>query len=348
MDSDLINFNSLYESMEKCKKGVLWKDSAAAFWLNGLENIIKLNDEIQNGTYRPRRVHKFRITSPKPRDIISIGFRDRVYQRALNDLAVYPSASKSFIYDNMACQKRKGTDLARERLKYFLHKMYRKYGNDFYVLQCDIKGYYPNMRHDVVAAKFRRFLDDSTHERCMAVLNSQYESDVGFNPGSQMVQIAGISVLDDLDHCIKEKLRIKYYLRYMDDFILLSGDKEWLESCKYTIEAELSKIGFELNEKKTKIYPISKGILFLGFTFRLTKTGKVLMAVGSKNVKRERKKLYRLVASAKLGKISKAKVYNCYNCWKNHASKGNSFELIQRMDKYFKSLWGCENGSYNQ
>lgn len=339
MNSDLINFNSLYDSMQKCKKGVLWKDSTAAFWLNGLENIIKLNDEIKSGTYKPRRVHKFRITSPKPRDIISIGFRDRVYQRALNDLTVYPSASKSFIYDNMACQKHKGTDLARERLKYFLRKAYRKYGNDFYVLQCDIKGYYPNMRHDVVAKKFRKFLDELSFQRCMNVLNSQYESDVGFNPGSQMVQIAGISVLDDLDHHIKERIRIKPYERYMDDSIFLGKDIEKLRSCQKEIESELSKIGFATNPKKTKIYHISKGILFLGFIFRLTATGKIIMTVESKNVKQERKKLYRLVTLAKSGKTSKAKVYECFKCWKDHASKGNSFKLIQRMNKYFKSLW---------
>lgn len=339
MDTDPICFNSLYDSMEKCKKGVLWKDSTAAFCLNGVENIIKLNDQIKSEKYKPRQVHKFRITSPKPREIISVGFRDRVFQRTLNDLIVYPRASKSFIYDNMACQKHKGTDLARDRLKEFLHKMYRKYGLDFYVLQCDIKGYYPNMRHDVVAAKFKKFLDDLTYERCMTVLNHQYESDVGFNPGSQMVQIAGISVLDNLDHHIKERLRIKPYVRYMDDSILLSNDVERLKSCKDNISYELSKLGFNLNEKKTKIYPISKGISFLGFTFRLTRTGKVIMSVDSRNVKQEKKKLYRLVKLAKQGKKSKAKVYECYKCWKAHASKGNSFKLIQRMDKYFKKLW---------
>jgi hypothetical protein len=167
----------------------------------------------------------------------------------------------------------------------------------------------------------------------------QYTSTIGFNPGSQMVQIAGIAVLDGLDHYIKERLRSKYYLRYMDDFILLSNNRMDLEKCKMAIAHELDKIGFEFNTRKTKIFHISAGLLFLGFIFRLTDSGKILMRIDPANVKRERKKLFRLVKLAKQGKISKAKVYECYESWKNHASKGNSHKLIQRMDQYLKKLW---------
>lgn len=339
MEENIINFESLYGSMQKCKKGVIWKDSTASFYLNGIENIIKLQQQLQDGKYKPRQPYKFRITSPKPRDIISVGFRDRIYQRTLNDLIVYPNAVRSFIFDNMACQKGKGADCARNRLKEFLHKMYRKHGNDFYVLQCDIRGYYPNMRHEVVKEKFRSFLDDDTYRQCMAILDWQYTEETGFNPGSQMVQIAGIAVLDKLDHYIKEQLRVKCYIRYMDDFILLSQDERFLNHCKSNVRQKLKAIGFEFNIRKTKIFHISKGLLFLGFIFRLTDSGKILMRIDPANVKRERKKLFRLVKLAKQGKISKVKVYECYESWKNHASKGNSHKLIQRMDQYLKKLW---------
>ena len=274
---------------------------------------------------------------------MSIGFRDRVYQRSLNDVAVYPAICKSFIYDNAACQKGKGTSFAISRLKLFLHKMYRRYGTEFYVLQCDIHGYYPNMSHKVAKDRFCRSLDRWTYDRCVEVLDGQYATDTGYNPGSQMVQIAGISVLDNMDHLIKEQLRVKYYVRYMDDFVLFSNDKTYLENCRKEIVRSLGNIKFELHPKKTRLYKINKGIDFLGFKFKLTDTGKIVLLIDPLNVKKRRMKLYRMVAMVKSGNMSKHKVYECSESWKAHARKGNSFKIIERMDKYLKRLWEDDN-----
>lgn len=346
---NVTGFDALYDSMHKCRKGVLWKDSAASFYLNGVERTMKLSEELHSGTYKARKPVKFMITSPKPREIASITFRDRVYQRSLNDNAVYPIMSKSFIYDNFACQKGKGTDAARDRLKEFLHRYYRKHGSDGYVAQFDIHGYYPTMSHAVTEDLFREKLPPEVFAMVKTILNEQYEGDAGYNPGSQLIQIAGISVLDRLDHFVKEQLHAKFYIRYMDDFLIISEDWEYLERCKALIEAQLLGISFELNQKKTRIYPLREGIEFLGFRFSLTSTGKVLMLITSANVKRERKKLRRLVAKSKRGKIPLKKVDESYTTWRSHASKGNSHKLLQRMDAYYNSLWGdeCEN-NYQQ
>lgn len=136
----------------------------------------------------------------------------------------------------------------------------------------------------------------------------------------------------------KEKLRAKYYIRYMDDFVIISSDKGYLEHCKDAIAQQLYGIGLSYNEKKTSIYPLSDGIMFLGFRFRLTKDGKVLMILSPDNVKRERRKLSRLVNKYKHGETTKEKVYECYNGWKNHAEHGNSTLLIARMDAYLKEM----------
>ena len=336
---NVVGFEALCNSMNKCRKGVIWKDSVAHYYLNGIEETLKLEKQLREGTYKARKPVCFTITHPKEREIVSISFRDRVYQRSLNDNAIYPQMSRGFIYDNMACQKGKGTDKARKRLKIFLQKYYRKHGTDGYVLQCDIHGYYPNMKHEVALEVFKKKLDAWTYEKTEKVLNEQYNGDIGYNPGSQMVQIAGISVLDPLDHYIKEVLRIKYYIRYMDDFILIHEDEEYLNYCKEKIEERLKIKGFTFNQKKTKIYSLQKGVTFLGFTFKLTETGKVIMILKPKNVKQERKKLYRLVQQAKRGEKTKAKVDECYYGWRNHAEKGNSTKLLQRMDKYYKDLW---------
>lgn len=338
-DNIVTGFDALYESMMKCKKGVMWKASTASFRLNAIERTISLMESLKNGTYQPKPPMRFRITSPKPREIASVSFRDRVYQRSLNDNIVYPIMTRSFIYDNFACQKGKGTDRARERLKEFLRRYYRKYGTQGYVYQFDIKGYYPNMSHEVCENTFRRKLDKEIFKQVKSILHDQYDGDTGYYAGSQLIQIAGISILDGLDHFIKEQLHAELYLRYMDDFIIISHDKEYLCSCAEKISSELEKLRFKLHETKSRCYLLSEGIPFLGFTFRLTNTGKVLMLIKSENVKAQRKKLYRLVKCSKQGKISKAKVHESYMAWRNHASKGNCFKCIQRMDAYYKSLW---------
>lgn len=336
---DPISFEALYESSQKCQKGVIWKDSVAAYSLNALERTIKLADALKDGSYESREPYHFYITRPKLRLAASICFKDRVYQRSLNDNAIYPQLTRSFVYDNGACQKNKGTDFTRKRLTAFLQKAYRKHGTVFYVLQCDIHGYYPNMHHDVVEEYFRKHLDGSSAERAISVLREQYPGDIGYNPGSQMLQLAGISVLNNLDHFIKERLRIKYYVRYMDDFILLHPDRKYLEKCQAAIAAELIKIKMELHPDKTRIFPISDGLRFLGFDFKLAETGKVVKTLPSSAVKLERKHLRHLVELAKAGRIPKWKVNQCLESWEAHAKKGNTYHVRMKMREFYDGLW---------
>ena len=336
----VIGFDPLYESMQKCRKGVIWKDSVASYSLNGIERTMKLSEQLHDGTYKAKPPVHFQITSPKPREIASITFRDRVFQRSLNDNAVYPTMSKSFIYDNFACQKGKGTDAARNRLKEFLQKYYRKHGHDGYVAQFDIHGYYPNMSHEVTENLFKEALTDDICNLVLRILREQYGGDKGYNPGSQLIQIAGISILDKFDHFVKEQLHAKFYIRYMDDFMIISHDYAYLEQCMIAVEQYLNNLPFELNPKKTRIYPLKEGIEFLGFYYKLTETGKVIKTVRTENVKRERKKLRRLVAKSQRGGLPREKVDESYAAWRNHASKGNSYRLLQRMDAYYQSLWG--------
>lgn len=337
--NQVTGFDALYDSMIKCKKGVMWKASVASYRLNAIDRTITLMESLNNGRYKPKSPMRFKITHPKPRDIASVAFCDRVYQRSLNDNVVYPAMTASFIYDNYACQKGKGTDFARNRLKEFLRRYYRKHGHTGYVYQFDIKGYYPNMSHEVCEEVFRRKLNADTFRKVQAILRQQYDGDKGYNAGSQLIQIAGISVLDGLDHLCKEQLHAKLYGRYMDDFYIISDSREYLEDCANKIRAYLAGLRFQLHDTKSRCYPLKDGISFLGFTFRLTDTGKVLMLIKSENVKAERKKLFRLVKQSKRGKLPKSKVDESYAAWRNHASKGNSFKCIQRMDAYYKSLW---------
>ena len=335
-------FEALFESMQKCQRnGKIKKASVARFVLHGIEENLKLEKEIDEEIYLPRNPHTFRLTYPKERPCSSIHIRDRVVQRSVNDLVIYPNMTNSFIWDNMACQTGKGTVKAMDRIDCFLHRYYINNGNsnEGYVWQWDVEGYYRNMRHDKARECFERRLSAKTVDHAERWLQKQYPYPVGYEPGSQMVQILGISMLDRFDHNIKENLRAKYYLRYMDDGFVISNDKEYLIECWKQQEKELEKLGLHFHPKKTRIYRLSEGITVLGFTFRLTDTGKVVRVINSKNVKHERKKLYRMAQLVRKGTIKPEKYWECYNAWRAHAELGNSYRLLQRMDKFAADLF---------
>lgn len=337
----IIDYEQLWDSMMKCQCGVRWKPSVKQFVINAPTDILKMHDQLSDNTWKNGKPREIKIMYPKKRDGLSISFRDRVYQRSINDNALYPEMTKHFIFDNCACQKGKGTSFARRRMKQHLWRHYCKYGSEGYILQIEIHGYYPNMKHEEVKKYFKKYLDPEVYKMVCDVLDNQYVGDIGYNPGSQMVQIAGISLLNPIDHYIKEVLHVKGYLRYMDDFSLIHISKDFLSNCLVLIKEKLEFIGFELNEKKTMIKSLKKGFTFLGFNYRITDTGKVIMTLNSDNIKHERKKLYRLVQKCKRGEVERDKVDECYTSWKSFANEGNSFKLLQRMDSYYNSLWRC-------
>ena len=170
--------------------------------------------------------------------------------------------------------------------------------------------------------------------------NSVYvRSDDGSLLRRQTHQLVQLAVLDDMDHYIKEVLRIKGYVRYMDDFILIHEDKDHLKYCLGEITRMLSDLGLELNEKKTGIQPVKNGIHFLGFSFRLTDTGKVLQTILHKKISTERRKLRKLVDKVKAGEMTKQHVDECYQAWRSHVDKGNCQSVLSKMDSYYVNLY---------
>ncbi len=340
---EVCSFENLYKAMWKCRKNVMWKDSVAGYVKNGLANIQKLKESHYDGTYCISPYSQFKIFEPKERDIISTRIKDRVFQRSLCDNYLYNSITRSFIYDNGACQVGKGTLFEKDRLKCHLQKYYRKHGTEGWVLKCDIKNYFGSTPHGVaIQAVSKRVYDDWAVEEASRIIRSFNHGEnpnVGMGLGSEVTQLVELATLDDLDHYIKERLHIKHYVRYMDDFILIHPDKEYLKGCRTVIEEELDKLGLKLSEKKTQLSPITQPIGFLGFTFRLKDTGKVVVKIKSERISHERRKLRKLVERAKAGILTKDDVDHCFESWKAHASYGDTHNIILRMDKYYKDLW---------
>lgn len=300
----------------------------------------KLSGELADGTYRPRKTSTFQVTSPKVRTITSTPFRDRVYQRSLNDNVLYPLVVRSLVYDNAACQTGKGTDFARNRLKCHMQRHYRKHGTAGWVLHVDVKSYYASLPHEVGESVFD-CVPEWARARAVAVLRSQYAGDRGYNPGSQMVQIVGIAALSKVDHYIKEALRVKGYVRYMDDLILVHESKEFLETCLLGIAVELAKLGLTVHPAKTRFTRITAKTQFLGFDFRLAESGKVVMTLRPESVKRMRRRISRLMALEARGLRPPGTAEEAYKGWRAHAVKGDSRLLIERCDRWYEGLRGA-------
>lgn len=299
MLEDAFSFEKLLEAHKKCRCSKQHKRETINFELNLSQNLIQLSQQIINKTYQVGKYKQFITYEPKERIIEALAYKDRVVLMALCHNIIEPRFEKRLIYDNVACRKGKGTDFGIRRLEQFLHSYYRKYGNDGYILKCDIRKYFQSINHEILLNKLKKekFDEDEIWLLKLIIDSKNKENGVGLPIGNQTSQWFGLYYLDEIDRLIKEKLRIKYYVRYMDDMILIHHDKEYLKYCKeQIIECARNNLKLELNQK-TQISSLKNGIDFLGFRHILTESGKVLRLLRSQakvKLKRNMKLLSKL------------------------------------------------------
>lgn len=333
-----ISFGQLYVGLQKSSRNVRWKDSVATYSTNALKNTYKLRKSLLNGKYRIDPYQRFLIHEPKEREIVATRIKDRQFQRSLCDNILYPQITRSFIRDNCACQRGRGVDDALDRMDSHLHRYYRKHGSEGWVLKCDIRHYFAETRHDDAKAALRKHVsDDEAYEKAADIIDS-FGGDKGIGLGSQVSQLVQLALLDDFDHFVKERLRIKHYIRYMDDFILIHEDKAYLEYCLRVIEKWLSRLHLSLNAK-THIHPLRQGIEFLKWRFILTSSGKVIRKMSRQSITKERRKLKKLRAKVLEGKCTMGDVRANFESWKANAKRGNTRGVVLQMEKYFKELF---------
>ena len=333
-------------ALNRCCRGVRWKDSIVGYELHAPQNTHKLIEAIQSGTYRIQPYQRFTIYEPKKREIVATRIADRQVQMALCMGGLYKDLTEHFIYDNCACQTGKGTDFAIKRVKVHLLRYYREHGRDGWVLKCDVRRFFPSTRHDVAKNAVAKRVGDARARKMVFDVIDSFGGDAGIGLGSQISQLIELAVLDDLDHFIKERLGIKHYVRYMDDFILIHHDKERLRFCLEEIRAELAKIHLELNDK-TIIYPLSQGVKFMQWRFCLTETGAVVMKMNGTKMGRERRRLTKLVEMEARGEVPEGTADNSFISWKANADRGDSYFRVQRMREYYEKLKGSmEHGNH--
>ena len=268
-------------------------------------NIKEIKEELMSGDYIPGEYNIFFIREPKLRIIMSQSIKDKVINHLVARYFLINVFEKGLIENNIATRKNKGTHYGLKLFKKYLNIMKNKY-NNFYILKVDISKYFYNIDHDIVKGLIKnkikdkkviglidKIIDSTDMEyinKTIIKLNknnediSLYKKGKGFPIGNMTSQFIGILYLNELDYFIKEKLKIKYYIRYMDDGLLIHENKEYLRYCLIEIERMVDKYKLSLN-KKTRIYKMSEGIEFLGFRF-IIKNNKIIMKIKNNTKKR--------------------------------------------------------------
>ena len=333
----VISFGALYDGLKKCRRNVMWKDSVVGYSLDGLKNTLKLREELLDGTYRISPYQIFTIHEPKEREIVATRIRDRQFQRSLCDNALYRDMTKGFIHDNCACQRGKGVDFALDRMEAHLRRYYRKHGNRGWVLRCDIQHYFPETPHEVAKEALRKRVQDPDVLKAAEDIVDSFRGDRGIGLGSQVSQLVELAVLDDVDHYVKERLRVKHYIRYMDDFVLISSDRAELERAKDEITAKVAEKGLKMN-RKTQIAPLQHGIRFLKWRFILTDTGKVIRKMSRQSIVKEQRKLKKLAGKIRRGEIPEEYLWTSFQSWRANAQRGNTHFAVREMERLYNRL----------
>ena len=331
------DFQNLYEAYMKSRRGKRWKGATNRFEMNALEYVSYLQHLLKTKTYTLGSYNVFKVYEPKERIIKSISFKDKVVQRSLCDNVLEPIFEKSLIYDNYACRRNKGVHAGLERTAEFFRKYHRKNGLNGWVLKCDIEKYFDSIDHGVLKRIVRKYIADKD---VLWLLDMIIDStgNPGLPIGNQTSQWFALIFLNGFDHFIKEKLRIKYYIRYMDDFILIHHDKEFLKYCKLEIIKYLDNLKLKLNNK-SHIFPLRNGVDFLGFHTYLTEKEKVIRKVRQDRKKRMKRKLKKFKEFYVSGERTKEQIERAYKSWVAHASHGNCYHLIQNMNKRYKAIF---------
>ena len=334
----LCSYENLLLAFKKARKNKTKKDYVIEFEKNLEINLKILQFELVNEIYSPRKLKLFIIRDPKTRKICKSDFVDRIVHHAIVNI-LEPIYEKIFIYDSYASRKNKGQHKALARLQNFIRivslngkKLKGIKDNNYvcgYCLKADIKKYFDNVDHEILIDIVSEIIkDENVIWLIKQILNNNLNEikDKSMPLGNYTSQFFANVYLNKLDYYIKHNLKVKYYIRYVDDFVILHNQKETLECYKEEINNFLkNNLKLGLHKDKSKIIPLHKGVKFLGFRnfyyYRL---------LNKSNINKFKRNL--LLRQMKENDYSnddkfKAKIQG----WIAHANHGNTYSLIKKL-----------------
>lgn len=336
----ITDFGALYKGLKSSCKNVRWKDSTTGYEANGLKNTYRLREDLLSGKYKIQPYQTFIIFEPKEREIVATRIRDRQFQHALVDEVVYEQLTKSFIADNCACLRGRGIDYCLNRTTKHLTQYYRENGYEGWVYKLDIKSYFKTIPHDEVKKVIADRIKDPRVQQFLFDIVDSYPGNAGLGLGSQVNQLLALALLDKMDHFIKEQLKIKHYVRYMDDFVLIHHDKDYLRKCAAEIEAHLNGLGLNLNKKKTMMLPLQQGFVLLKWKFMLKPSGKIIRRMNHKKIRKQKKKMLKLYELEKNGLRVKGTCDISMQAFMENARRGDSYSERREIAQFYYELTG--------
>lgn len=324
-DPGIASFESLYRAAKRAEKNKRMKPEVLEFNHHLERNLFDLERELKDKTYAQGEYRLFYVHDPKTRLISAAPFRDRVVHQSYHGV-LEPIFEAQFIDTSFACRLGKGVDAGVRQVETYLRKTRNMYGK-MYCLKGDVKKYFQSVNHRILREiLFRRIRCKDTRWLTDVILSSAADPNdpdpVGIPVGNLPSQLYGNVYLNELDHFVKESLRMKYYVRYMDDFVILHHDKRLLHVAWDEIAAFLrNRLALELNHK-TAVFPVSQGIDFLGY--RIWTYRRILRKAYVKRIKRMMRRFERDYA---VGRITQEEIRRVMSSWNGRAMNADVPQL---------------------
>ncbi len=344
----LCSYENLELAFKKARKRKTTKLYVLEFEKNLKQNLLQLQTELLLHAYKPKPLETFILRDPKTRKISKSDFRDRIVHHALCNV-IQPIFEKSFIHDSYANQIGKGTLKAIQRFDEFKLKVTKNNTRIGFVLKCDIRQYFDNIDHDILLSIIKKKISDEKILWLIKIIFSNYcskENNKGMPLGNLTSQFFANVYLNELDQFVKHTLKAKYYIRYVDDFVIFDNSKVRLEEYKPIIEFFLKeKLQLKLHPLKSRIIKIGEGTDFLGV--------KIFMhhkRIKKKNIRKFQKKLQLLTNFYEQKKITYDTIYDFLEGWIAYAINANTYHLrkgiIKSIEQRFLMITAKEINRY--
>jgi retron-type reverse transcriptase len=324
---ELCSYENLFLAYKKARKHKTTKNYVIEFEKDLEDNLLILKSELLLHSYNPKPLVNFIIRDPKTRKISKSDFRDGIIHHALVRV-IETIFDKSFIYDSCANRIGKGNLFALKRFDLFKRKATKNNSRTAFCLKADIKHYFQEVNHQILLKIIRRKIkDENVIWLIKQILRNFLNKERGMPLGNLTSQFFANVYLNELDKYVKHKLKVKYYIRYVDDFVILDSDKTRLKKYKNVINQFLKQeLNVELHPDKSNIISIGSKLTFLGF--RVFYYHKLLK---KSNLRNMRNKFEILKQDWKESKINYDDIYDFFEGWIAYAKQANTYTLRKRI-----------------
>lgn len=323
----IFNLNNLELAYKKSlEANGKYKKEALQFQRNEVVNLLNLQRLIYERKYKFQGYTSFTVYEPKERVINAPHYRDKIVQLAMNEI-LKDIFNPSFIRDSYACIEEKGTHKAVEQVQKNLKKGYWEYGEEAYIVKVDVRKFFYTIDRDLLKRIYRKKIKDNDVLWILdEIIDSGAEVDeVGLPLGNTLSQLCANVYMNELDQYCKRYLGYKYYVRYADDIVIVSPNKDKAQEAKQLCISFLEeRLNMQANPKKTQIFPINQGVNCFGF--KIYRTHKLLRDDSKKKIKRKIKKMPHLIAE---GRMTVEKANQMLGSWCGHASYGSTANFLR-------------------